>query len=385
VELPLVSCRTEEAQRLLDTVQDQVAQLSQQQQQQHSLLMRVEDRASTVSELRDEFRAGLGDMREQLNSHLRQVLEDQAVNIVEMQSQLKTFSQHQPAATQELQQQQQQQQQHQLAIFSHGEAIAQLRLRLRELPLACSDRLASIGAQQNQHAQALEDLRAGLDEASFASGTARAALHSRLQQHSEEMRELQQHLERSECCNSSTTHAAVAAAIAEGHATEGAALMAAALGLDLEHPATLPKSDLELEADVRELLSRCNALQAAFEQATSMAASRMDEQLLEVLAKIDRLQADHPELIAKVEENEVRLGIAVVRLESQEMKTQGCLDRLDRAPTADQVRRLCREEVQRRLEEISVTTLMSDVDLQARAIQELRDRLQEVCDVVSYG
>jgi len=290
---------------------------------------------------------------------------------------------------QQLQQQQQQQQhQHQqMLISSHGEAIAQLRLRLRDLPFSFSERLALIGAQQERQAEALEDLRAGLDEASFASSTARAVLQTRLQQHAEEMRELQQQLTQSECSNSSSNSpAAVVAAAAQRSATEGAALMAAALGFDMEQLVSPPpKSEIELEVEVRELLGRCNALQEAFEQATSTAAGRVDKQLLEVLAKMDHLQADYPEHIAKVEENEVRLGLAVVRLESQELKLQGCLDRLDRAPTADHVRRLCREEVQRRLDEARVTALMSDMDLQARAIQELRDRLQEVCDVVSYG
>jgi len=286
-------------------------------------------------------------------------------------------------AVQQQQRQQQQHQHQQLLISSHGEAIAQMRLRLRELPVACSERLASIGAQQERQSEALEDLRAGLDETSFAASTAKAVLQSRLQQHGEEMRELQQHLMHPECSGSNTP-AAVAAA--QRSATEGAALMAAALGFDLEQSVPLPpKSHVELEAEVRELLGRCNALQQAFEQATSIAAGRMDEQLFEVLAKMDNLQADYPERISKVEENEVRLGLAVVRLETQELKLQGCLDRLDRAPTAEHVRRLCRDEVQRRLDEASVTTLMSDVDLQARAIQELRDRLQEVCDVVSYG
>jgi len=369
VEMPLLSCRAEESHKLLDDVQVQVAQLQQQQQQQQRqqqdlLLMRDEEHAPAISELRDEFRAGVGDLREQLNSLLRQAIDDHAANIAEIQAQLKRVSQQQPAA------------------------LAQLRLQLRELPHACNERLASLAAQQEKQAEALEDLRAGLDEASFASSTARAVLQSRLQQHSEEMRQMLQHVTHSACNDnsSSNTPAAVAAIATKGSAAKGTALMAAAPGFDLEPSASpLSKSAIEQEVEVRELVGRCNALQDAFEQATSIAAGRMDEQLLEVFAKMGHLQADYPERIAKVEENEVRLGLAMVRLESQESKLQGCLDRLDRAPTTDQVRRLCREEVQRRLDETNVIALMSDVDLQARAIQELRDRLQEVCDVVSYG
>merc|ERR1712217_818457 len=110
-----------------------------------------------------------------------------------------------------------------------------------------------------------------------------------------EMRQLLQHVTHSACndnSSSSSTPAAVAAIATKGSAAKGAALMAAAPGFDLEPSASpLSKSAIEQEVEVRELVGRCNALHGAIEQATSIAAGRMDEQLLEVFAKMDHLQA----------------------------------------------------------------------------------------------
>merc|ERR1712203_372346 len=107
--------------------------------------------------------------------------------------------------------------------------------------------------------------------------------------------------------------------------------------------------------------------------------------LPEAMQRVEQLTSDYPERIAKVEENDIRLGLALTRLGSQEQKMQACMDRCERMPMAEQVRMMCRDELWKRLEETKIESLGRTVDLQARAIEEIGERLQEVCYVVCYG
>mmetsp|Transcript_134801 Transcript_134801/g.375690 ORF Transcript_134801/g.375690 Transcript_134801/m.375690 type:complete len:564 (-) Transcript_134801:72-1763(-) len=282
-------------------------------------------------------------------------------------------------------------------VTAHEEAIAEIRMRLFELP-AQEQWLSVLRAPQARQAEALEALRLRLEEVSHAGRAAEEALRTRMQAHSEEMLEMQGRLVAAPAARRPPlppSHAGSSPGGACGGAAEAAAFWgegqespeAAELALsimELEVPGAM-EPRIELEVEVRELRGRCDSLQEAMDQRVMLSVWRVEKQLPEAMEKVERLLADYPERIAKVEENDVRLGLALARLGTQEHKVQNCMERLERLPSPEQIRKICREELGRRLEDTDMEGLTRSVELQARAIEELGDRMQEVCDVVCYG
>merc|ERR1711920_581252 len=95
------------------------------------------------------------------------------------------------------------------------------------------------------------------------------------------------------------------------------------------------------------------------------------------MEKVDRILAERAERFAKEEEVDVRMNLMLTKLGTNEQKVQSCMDRLERVPSASQVRMLYREELHKQLEEVNVVGLERRIDTQARLIDELGFRVQE--------
>eukprot|EP00928_Gymnodinium_smaydae_P087390 TRINITY_DN71660_c0_g1_i1.p2 TRINITY_DN71660_c0_g1~~TRINITY_DN71660_c0_g1_i1.p2 ORF type:complete len:131 (+),score=35.99 TRINITY_DN71660_c0_g1_i1:879-1271(+) len=79
--------------------------------------------------------------------------------------------------------------------------------------------------------------------------------------------------------------------------------------------------------------------------------------------------------MGKMEEHEVRLGLALARLSRNEDRIQNCLERLERQPGAQQLRTMWREDIQREWRDVDVEELRRQVDQQTVALDEVYDHV----------
>jgi len=139
-------------------------------------------------------------------------------------------------------------------------------------------------------------------------------------------------------------------------------------------------SGQDLAAEVRELQGRYALLQEAVEERLSVAVWRIDRQLPEALERVEWLAGENAERHARLQEHDVRLGMALTRLAAHEQKVQAFSDRLELLPSLAQLRGMWQDELRRRLEEADVRGLGQTVASQAGAIEELTDAVQALCD-----
>lgn len=133
----------------------------------------------------------------------------------------------------------------------------------------------------------------------------------------------------------------------------------------------------ELAGEIRDLHSQCASLQELVDQRVVVSVHQVEKQLPEVESKVDRLLWEYSERFAKVEENDVRLNHALAKLGCNERRVKDCLDQVEKAPTLNQVRSMCREELQKFVEEVNFEGVSQKVDTTLAAVAELRDRLAE--------
>lgn len=130
------------------------------------------------------------------------------------------------------------------------------------------------------------------------------------------------------------------------------------------------------EDTVRSLHDQLHSLQDVVDGRVLSAVWQVERQLPAASEKVDQVTRDCAERIEKLEEHEVKLGIAHAKIATQEQRLQICLDRVERLPTTTQVRSLWREELQKQFDEANIEELSRKVEVQAHAIDELGDRIQ---------
>merc|ERR1719373_1448274 len=100
----------------------------------------------------------------------------------------------------------------------------------------------------------------------------------------------------------------------------------------------------------------------------------VNRQLPEAVERLERIDGEFVERIAKTEEQDVRLNMALSRLSAHEEKVQGCMDRVEHLPTLSQVRSMWREELRRWADKANFDGLGRSVHLQSQALEELAER-----------
>merc|ERR1740121_1296882 len=102
-------------------------------------------------------------------------------------------------------------------------------------------------------------------------------------------------------------------------------------------------------------------------------------QLPEALEKVEWLGSENADWHARLQEHDVRLGLALSRLDLHEQRAQALSDRLEAFPGLAQLRGMWQDELRRRLEETDVRGLGQTVASQAGAIEELTEAVQALC------
>jgi len=253
-----------------------------------------------------------------------------------------------------------------IRVSANAQAIAELRAHVQHLhqPLdelrgqlqgfqqPLEQRLAALREPQTRQAEALDKLRIRCDELSSA-GRAQ----------SEELVDLRNHV--------LATHGG--ASEIEGEGAGGA-------GCDF---ALLAGQDVSLE--LKEIRGRCVALQDMVDKDVLAPVWQVQHILPQAMQKLEWMQSEYVERMAKFEEQSVRLSLALARLGTHEQKVQSCMDRLERMPTLNQTRAMWQEEISRRFEEANVEGLNKAYNLQAQGLEELGERLQHMSDQLAYG
>jgi len=134
----------------------------------------------------------------------------------------------------------------------------------------------------------------------------------------------------------------------------------------------------QLASECSELQRRYNALQELVDGRIMISLDAMERQLPEALDKVERLLAEQNERFAKVEENDVRLNVALTKLGGCEQKVRDCMSRLDQVPSTSQARALWQEELSKLMENINVdgATLSKRIDMTLDAIEQIHQEQQ---------
>lgn len=134
----------------------------------------------------------------------------------------------------------------------------------------------------------------------------------------------------------------------------------------------------QLQNDVSALSAKLHSLQELVDGRVMTSVWRTERDVPSLLERVEQVMQECTERFEKVEEHEVKLGLSLSRLATVDQRLQSCMDRIERLPATTQVRMMLREDLHRQLEEINVDGLTRQIDLQARAIEEVADRVQ-VC------
>jgi len=214
------------------------------------------------------------------------------------------------------------------------------------------------------------------------------ALRRRVDGQADELAALQSRLAVATNAAADATAAAVAAASA--CASSSQIVVSGAPGGDLaghaEEPLPIAFAHQEdLGVDVQELRSQCNMLQEVVDKQLLVAVWELDRKLPEAMVKVDRVLKEHVTRMGKTEEHEVRLNLVLTKLSLNEEKLQNCMDRLERHPGVNQFRSMWREDLHRQLQDVDVEGLRRRVQQQMQAVDEMAERVQGICEYLSYG
>jgi len=138
----------------------------------------------------------------------------------------------------------------------------------------------------------------------------------------------------------------------------------------------------QLAGDCEELRLRYDAMQELVAGRIEVSLQGMEKQLPEALRKVESLSTEQNERFAKVEENNVRLGLSLTRLGNCEERLRDCMNRLEQVPTASQARALWQEEVAKLMENINVDGLAKRIDMTLEVVAELHQEQQQQATVV---
>lgn len=286
----------------------------------------------------------------------------------------------------------------QLAVTA--EAVEELRCKVQELPsreqlMGILSQGGQIHLEQSQvqvrqHAAALEELRQKISSLA-ATGASAAAVSQTVAKtlagHEMAIADLKERLE----AKVKALEAQLGQLLTSKGSTMCSGLEQIAEGGTREALSPLPEGlsfgnlSSFLEAEVTELRTRCNSLQEVIDQRLLISLMQLEKQVPEALSRVQLLLNEQTERLSKIEEHDVRLNIALMRLTTQEQKVHSCLDKVERLPSLNQVRSLWRDELERRLGEQNLEGLSRTMDLQAQALDELGTKVQDLLDRLSFG
>mmetsp|Transcript_13536 Transcript_13536/g.29723 ORF Transcript_13536/g.29723 Transcript_13536/m.29723 type:complete len:734 (-) Transcript_13536:65-2266(-) len=135
-----------------------------------------------------------------------------------------------------------------------------------------------------------------------------------------------------------------------------------------------------LSEELQQLRAWCEGLQEAVEQRSQETAPSAEWESADHVQKVELLLSENAERFSRIEEQEMRLELALTKLSAQEQKVQSCMDRVEKQPGPSQIRGLCREEVRRELEDFDVDALRRRVDQQSTTIRTVQERLEAMQD-----
>jgi hypothetical protein len=141
----------------------------------------------------------------------------------------------------------------------------------------------------------------------------------------------------------------------------------------------------DLLIEVSEVREKCNFLQELVDKKLMVGIWQVERQLPEAMSKFERLLGEHTERIAKAEEHEVRLNLALGRLSRNEERIQNCADRIERLPDIGRCQLTWREDMRKQLDDLDVHRLKHNVEMHSEALEDIRFRLQQVRDQVFHG
>lgn len=120
----------------------------------------------------------------------------------------------------------------------------------------------------------------------------------------------------------------------------------------------------------------------AREEKVMVALWRLEHEVQEAKTRTTGLVDLCSESSTQLQEHEVRLSLVHSKFDITEARFQGCVDRIERLPTMEQVRTTCREEVRKEL-------AMADVQGTARSVSEgivedVREQLEALNDQLRF-
>eukprot|EP00929_Paragymnodinium_shiwhaense_P083572 TRINITY_DN44594_c0_g2_i1.p1 TRINITY_DN44594_c0_g2~~TRINITY_DN44594_c0_g2_i1.p1 ORF type:complete len:990 (-),score=328.81 TRINITY_DN44594_c0_g2_i1:135-3104(-) len=203
------------------------------------------------------------------------------------------------------------------------------------------------------------------------------ALGKRMDGQKQEVAGLQERLTATAAAAAKATAAcAEATALATASSSQAPALP----GEDGTGPAAAEAMEVleDVAMEVKDLRIHFEAVQEVVESQVATSLWQVEQQLPEVLQKVDRLVEEHAAQMGKVEEHEVRMNLAMTKLSVHDGKVQSCIDRLEKVAGSAQLRSQWREDIHRSLEDANVESLRRKVRLQGQAIEDLLGRMQDV-------
>jgi len=264
-----------------------------------------------------------------------------------------------------------------------GGSMADVHVRLDRVARDHSDGVAAIAKRVDEHAQAFERLHARVDaeisselrelrlraEATVARAPASpaAAMDERFMKQAMELTDLRSRMDD------------LPALLASNPAHQ---LREAASYIDESQERSPDKSPdrFRLADEIFDLRQRCTLLQETVEQNIQVSLWHLERQQREALEKVEGVITESSERCAKLEEHDVRLNISLAKLDANEQKCQGCLDRLEHFPSVDQLRMMWREEIRKQSDDANLHGLAAKLSSQQVAMEELGDRVQDMHD-----
>ncbi|CAE6912363.1 unnamed protein product [Symbiodinium sp. CCMP2592] len=118
-------------------------------------------------------------------------------------------------------------------------------------------------------------------------------------------------------------------------------------------------------------------LRTLVEERLLISLAELEQQVPQLCRQQELQAADAAERAGKLQEFEVRMEMVSRRLGTQEERLQSCFDRMERLPQLPQLRKLCREEAQKRLGE-ELPGLSGDLARQQEVLDEVQLQLQRL-------
>ncbi|CAE7400458.1 unnamed protein product, partial [Symbiodinium necroappetens] len=142
-------------------------------------------------------------------------------------------------------------------------------------------------------------------------------------------------------------------------------------------PAQAVSSPSGVGAKVEVLQDFTAELRALVEERLLISLAELEQQVPQLCRQQELQAADTADRAGKLQEFEVRMEMVSRRLGTQEERLQSCFDRMERLPQLPQLRKLCREEAQKRLGE-ELPGLSGELSRQQEVLEEVQLQLQRL-------